>query len=203
MFGRKDLMILNELYGLLCFWRQADRLGPDMPWTHWRLHVKSLMRELCRSKFQHFGEDAEFRPGAYAICCSKISLGKRVVVRPGCMLFADPRLDGAGIFIEDDVMMGSGVHIYVHNHRFDDSEVPIIDQGHYPSLPVVLKQGCWLGAQTVILPGVTVGRNAVIGAGSVVTRNVPAGAVMAGVPARLVRQIEVREGLVESGVDGC
>ncbi|WP_374615144.1 DapH/DapD/GlmU-related protein [Sphingorhabdus sp.] len=183
-------MLFSELFGLRRFWRDADRLGPDIPWTHWRLHVKSLMRGLCRSKFKHFGEGAEFRPGAYAICCSKISLGKRVVVRPGSMLFADPRPDGAGIVIEDEVMMGSGVHIYVANHRFDDPMVPIIDQGHYPSRPVRLERGCWLGALTIVLPGVTVGRNAVVGAGSVVTRDVPAGAVFAGAPACPVQRTE-------------
>ena len=180
-------MLISELFGLLRFWRSADRLGPDIPSTHWRLHVKSLMRRLCRAKFKHFGEGAEFRAGAYAICCSKISLGKRVVVRPGCMLFADPRPDGAGIVIEDDVMMGSGVHIYVANHSFGDLQVPIIDQGHYPSRAVRLERGCWIGALTVVLPGVKVGRNAVVGAGSVVTRDVPAGGVVAGAPARLVK----------------
>ncbi|MES2770827.1 MAG: acyltransferase [Pseudomonadota bacterium] len=195
-------MLLNELLELLRFWRKADRLGPDIPLTHWRLHVKSLMRPLCQAKFQHFGEGAEFRAGAYAVCCSKISLGKRVVVRPGSMLFADPRPDGAGILIEDDVMMGSGVHIYVHNHRFDDLDLPIIDQGYFPSRPVILERGCWLGAQTVVLPGVRVGRNAVVAAGSVVTKDVPAGVVVAGVPARLIRQIgggyaeQVEAGLV-------
>ena len=182
-------MLISELFGLLRFWRDADRLGPDIPSTHWRLHVKSLMRRLCREKFKHFGEGAEFRAGAYAICCSKISLGKRVVVRPGCMLFADPRPDGAGIVIEDDVMMGSSVHIYVANHRFGDLQVPIIEQGHYPSRPVRLERGCWLGARSIVLPGVEIGRNAVVAAGSVVTRDVPAGAVVAGAPARPVKRV--------------
>jgi acetyltransferase-like isoleucine patch superfamily enzyme len=181
--GRKVLMLFKEALELIRFWRNADRLGLDVPWTHWRLHVKSLMRRLCRAKRKDFGEGAEFRPGAYAICCSKISLGKRVVVRPGCMLFADPRPDGGGIVIEDDVMMGSGVHIYVANHRFDNPKLPIIEQGHYPSRSVRLERGCWLGALAVVLPGVTVGRNAVVGAGSVVTGDVPAGAVVAGAPA--------------------
>ena len=202
LLGRKRSMLISEFFGLLRFWRDADRLGPDIPWTHWRLHAKSLMRQLCCAKFKHFGEGAEFRAGAYAICCSKISLGKRVVVRPGCMLFADPRPDGAGIVIEDDVMMGSGVHIYVANHRFDDPMLPIIDQGHYPSRSVRLERGCWLGALTVVLPGVTVGRNAVVGAGSVVTKDVPAGAVFAGVPARQVKHAEAAKGCALSG-GGC
>jgi len=183
-------ILIIDIFRSIRFWMVADRLGPDIPWTHWRLHVKSSMIRLCRAKFKVFGEGAEFRPGAYAICCSKISLGKRVVVRPGCMLFADPREGGAGIFIEDDVMLGSGVHIYVANHRFDNPQIPIINQGHYPSQSVRLESGCWLGALSIIMPGVTVGRNAVVSAGSVVTRDVPAGTVVAGIPARQIRIIE-------------
>jgi len=147
------------------------------------------MRRLCSAKFLKFGIGAEFRAGAYAICCSKISLGNRVIIRPGCMLFADPRNGGAGITIEDEVMLGSGVHIYVHNHKFDDCSTPIIDQGHYPSKPVLLEKGSWIGAGAIILPGVTIGRNAVVGAGSVVVKDVPAFTIAVGNPARVSRRI--------------
>lgn len=181
-------MLLDELSRRVAFWRSADRIGPDVPWTHWRLHFKSTMRALCESKFRKFGEAAEFRPGAYAVVCSRISLGSRVVIRPGCMLFANNTGD---ITIEDDVMLGSGVHIYVGNHRFDDPRRPIVDQGHMPSQPVTLKRGCWIGANAVILPGVTIGENAVIGAGSIVTRDVAPAAVAAGNPARVIRDIAI------------
>jgi acetyltransferase-like isoleucine patch superfamily enzyme len=179
----------GELRERLNFWKEADRIGPDIPLTHWRLHFRSTMQALCRSKFKHFGDGAEFRPGAYAVCCSKISLGKRVIVRPGCMLFSDPRPGGAGITIEDEVMLGSAVHIYVHNHRFGDPTIPIIDQGHYPSEPVTLKRGCWIGAGAIILPGVTVGENSIIGAGSIIVRSVPARVLAAGNPARIIREV--------------
>lgn len=182
-------MILFELPGRLKFWRSADRLGPDIPGTHWKLHFPSAMRRICRQKFRQFGEGAEFRPGAYAICCSKISLGSRVVIRPGSMLFADPRTDGAGIVIEDDVMLGSGVHIYVGNHRFGDVNLAIIDQGHSPSEQVTLRKGCWIGAGCIILPGVTIGESAVVGAGSVVAKDIPARVVAVGNPARPIRHV--------------
>ena len=182
-------MLLADIQAAVKFWRTADRIGPDIPWTHWRLHYKSTMRRLCAAKFLKFGIGAEFRAGAYAVCCSKISLGDRVIIRPGCMLFADPREGGAGISIESDVMLGSGVHIYVHNHRFDDPTIPVIDQGHYRSAPVSVERGAWIGACTIILAGVTIGRNAVVGAGSVVTQDVPACAVAGGNPARVLRWI--------------
>lgn len=186
--------ILRELRQRQAFWRDADRLGPDIPTTHWRLYMPSTMRSLCEQKFAHFGENAEFRPGAYAFACSTISLGKRVVIRPTTVLAGDPRSEETSILIEDDVMLGSGVHIYVHNHRFDQPDVPIIDQGHYPAEPVTLRRGCWIGANAIILPGVTIGENAVVGAGAVVTRDVPSCTVVAGNPARAIGAAVGREG---------
>jgi acetyltransferase-like isoleucine patch superfamily enzyme len=182
--------MLSEFRSRLAFWRSADRIGPDVPTSHWRLYFKSTMIKLCCEKFARFGSNAEFRPGAYAVACSKISLGNRVVIRPGCMLFADPGADGAGIIIEDDVMLGSGVHIYVSNHRFDDVSRPIIDQGHYESKAVVIRAGAWIGANSVLLPGVTIGENAVVGACSVVTRDITPRTLAAGNPAKPIRSLE-------------
>jgi acetyltransferase-like isoleucine patch superfamily enzyme len=178
------LVTLREILDRKIFWKEADRIGPDIPSMHWRLHFPSLMRKLCVSKFKYFAESAEFRVGAYAIVCSKISVGERVVIRPNTMLFADPRDGGAEIIIEDSVMIGSGVHIYTQNHRFDMVGVPVIEQGHMSSKEVRLCRGCWIGANAIILPGVIVGENAVVGAGSIVTRNVPKGIVVAGNPAK-------------------
>jgi acetyltransferase-like isoleucine patch superfamily enzyme len=180
---------LGELHERLRFWRAADRLGPDIPTTHWRLHFKSTMERFCKSRLAHFGEGADIRPGAYLIGLSRISLGEGVVVRPGCMFFADPREGGAGIVIEDKVLLGSAVHIYTNNHRFDDPAAPIYDQGHRPSQQVTIRRGAWIGAGAILLPGVTVGNNAVVAAGSVVTRDVPARTVAAGVPAKVIKTI--------------
>jgi len=144
------------------------------------------MRRLCRKKFKSFGPGAEFRPGAYAIFCSNIQIGARVVVRPGSMLFAD---DTVEIEIGDDVMMGSGIHMYVHNHRFDKMDVPLIQQGYYPSKGICIKDGAWIGANSILLPGVTIGRNSVVGAGSVVTKSVPDFSVVGGNPAKFIKKI--------------
>jgi acetyltransferase-like isoleucine patch superfamily enzyme len=177
---------LAELRQRIVFWKTTDRIGPDVPYTHWRLHFRSTMQALCKARFRHFADTAEFRPGAYATSCTNISVGDRVVIRPGCMLFAD---EHEGITIEDGVMLGAGVHIYVNNHRFDEPDRPIIDQGYYPSRPVILRAGSWIGANAILLPGVVVGENAVVGAGSVVTRDVPPRVVVVGSPARIVRRI--------------
>ena len=190
----KDYRVINnlfllEIFSRIRFWRNANRIGPDIPGTHWMLHFKSTMLKLCKKKFKYFDDTAEFRPGAYAICCAKISIGRRVVIRPASMLFADSREDGAGITIEDDVMLGSGVHLYVSNHKFDNPDLPIIDQGHMESESIILKRGCWIGANCILLPGVTVGENSVVGAGSVITKSLPDKVMAVGNPAKVIRKI--------------
>ena len=171
------------------FDRKSDRLGPDCPFTHWKLYFKNSMKKVCKQKFQYFSDTAEFRAGAYAITSSKISLGKRVIIRPNTMLFADPREGDGHIIIEDDVMIGSGVHIYVANHRYDMTQTHIMDQGHCQAKDVILKEGCWIGANSIILPGVKIGKNAVVGAGSIVTRDVPDFSVVGGNPAKIIKKI--------------
>jgi acetyltransferase-like isoleucine patch superfamily enzyme len=186
-------MDLREIVQRYRFWRDADRIGPDMLSTHWRLYFKSTMQALCSKKFNQFGNGAEFRPGAYAEACSKILIGNNVVIRPGTFLFADPSAGGGGIIIEDDVLIGPGVHFYTNNHDFSDVTRPIIQQGYPPPSEndsIIVRYGAWIGARAIILPGVTIGRNAVVGAGSVVTRDVPEFSVVVGNPARVLKRIE-------------
>jgi acetyltransferase-like isoleucine patch superfamily enzyme len=175
----------------LAFWITARRIGPDLPLSHLLLYSKGAGRWLARRKLRHFGDGAQIRPHAYLVECAFISIGRNVVVRPGCKFFAVPHEQNRGdITIDDDVLIGSDVHIYVSNHRFDDVGQDIYAQGHSAPSPVRLKQGCWVGAGAIILPGVTIGRNAVVGAGSVVSRDVPDYCIAAGSPARVLRRLK-------------
>ncbi len=182
-------MLIFEIIKKIKYNLNADRIGPDMPFTHWKLFYKKSMFKLCQKKFKQFADDADFRAGAYAVGCSKIKIGKRVVVRPASMLFGESESLETSIIIEDDVMMGCGVHFYINNHKFDRLDIPLIDQGYYPDEMITLKKGCWIGANAILLPGVTVGENSVIGAGSVVTKSIPAGVVAAGIPAKIIKTI--------------
>lgn len=163
-----------------------DRLGPDLPFTHWMLHFRSSMRWLCQRRFRRFGEDADFRPGAYAFNTQHVEVGARVVIHPGIVLAGDP---GAELIIEDDVLIGMNAHVYADNHRYDDVSIPINQQG-YEAATVRLCTGCWVGANAVILPGVTVGQNSVVAAGAIVTEDVEPFTVVGGVPARLLKRLK-------------
>lgn len=169
----------------------APRLGPDMPLTYFLFFSRRLAHKICMRKFSYFGEGADFRLGAYAVETGKISLGKNVVIRPGTMLFASPQSDvSIQISIEENAMLGSGVHIYVSNHAFNDVSRPIIQQGHQDIRPVIIGKGAWIGANAIILPGVSIGENSVVGAGSVVTRSIPPHVVACGNPAKIVKRLD-------------
>ena len=170
------------------FDKTSDRLGPDCPFTHWRLFIKSLGKKICKVKFKRFADTAEMRPYSYAICTSQISIGENVVIRPGCKFFADTV--GGYIEVGDDVLFGSGVQIYTNDHAFSDKTKPISEQGYTPSAPVIIKKGAWCGANSIILKGVTIGENSVVAAGAVVTKDVPPYCVVGGVPAKILKEIK-------------
>lgn len=167
----------------------ADRIGPDTPFIHWRLHFSTTMIKLCKKKFRKFSSSAIMRPYSYVVGCSRVEIGNRVVIRSGCMFFGESQSLDISICVEDDVMFGSGVQIYINNHRFDNIEIPIIDQGYYQDKEVLIKKGSWIGANSILLPGVTIGKNSVIGAGSVVTKSIPDNVVAAGTPAKIIKKI--------------
>ncbi|WP_336240156.1 acyltransferase [Citrobacter werkmanii] len=174
------------------FWITCNRLGPDIPLTHFLLYSSRLGHMICKRKFKRFGNNSFFRPFAYAIETQRIAIGSNVVIRPGTMLFASPLEGGGDIHIEiaDDVLIGSGVNIYVSNHSFSDTSKSISFQGHSDIQPVILERGCWIGANVTILPGVTIGENSVIGANSLVTKSVPPFHVAVGNPARVIKRVD-------------
>jgi acetyltransferase-like isoleucine patch superfamily enzyme len=167
----------------------CDRIGPDIPLTHFLLHFPPLARWLARKKFKKFGVKSEFRPFAMAINPSNISIGDSVIIRPGVALFAT-HSPGGYIIIEDHIGIGGGCHFYVSNHRFEDVTKPIKYQGHHQAKPIKVCTGSWIGANCSILPGVTIGQNAVVGAGSVVTKDVEAFTVVAGNPAKIIKRLK-------------
>jgi UDP-2-acetamido-3-amino-2,3-dideoxy-glucuronate N-acetyltransferase len=98
-----------------------------------------------------------------------------------------------GVTIEDEVFVGHGVMFI--NDRAPRATVGGRLQGgdDWELVPTTVRRGASLGSGAVILCGVTVGAGALVGAGAVVTRDVPAGAVVAGVPARLLRRRQPQE----------
>ncbi|UII25725.1 sugar O-acetyltransferase [Fulvivirga maritima] len=119
-------------------------------------------------------------PPFYTNYGKNISLGKRVFINHACSF-----LDLGEIVIEDEVMIGPRVNITSENHPVKPAERKALDPAK-----VTIKKNAWLGAGVTILPGITVGENSVVAAGAVVTKDVPANTVVAGVPAKVIKEID-------------
>jgi acetyltransferase-like isoleucine patch superfamily enzyme len=96
-----------------------------------------------------------------------------------------------GVTIEDDVFVGHNVSFINDKYpRSVNADRRLQTEADWKVVPTVVKRGASIGTSSTILCGVAIGENAVVGAGSVVTKDVPAGAVVAGVPARVLRRVE-------------
>jgi maltose O-acetyltransferase len=89
--------------------------------------------------------------------------------------------------IGENVMMGPDVLILTSIHNFGRVDIPMILQGSGKKKGIVIKDDIWIGARVIILPGVIIGSGAIIGAGSIVTKDVPEFGIVAGNPAKLIR----------------
>lgn len=119
-------------------------------------------------------------PPFYTAFGKTTRVGKEVFINFGCTF-----LDQGGITIEDGVFIGPGAKILTEGHPEDPEFRHTLQTD-----PVVIRRKAWIGAGAMILPGVTVGENAIVAAGAVVTKDVPDNAVVAGVPAKVLRNIK-------------
>lgn len=113
--------------------------------------------------------------------CSHVFIENEVVVGNHCTVKCGVQL-WDGVTLEDDVFVGPNVTFT--NDRFPRSKVW---PDEFPK--TLVKKGASIGANATILPGIVIGEKAVVGAGAVVVKDVPAGAVVAGNPARILRTI--------------
>lgn len=96
------------------------------------------------------------------------------------------------ITIGNNVMMGPRVGLFAENHRFNDTERLMREQG-VKREPIIIEDDCWLASSSTILAGVTVGQGSIVAAGSVVTQDVPPFSIVAGSPAKLIRSRHATE----------
>ena len=90
--------------------------------------------------------------------------------------------------IGSHVNLAQGITVTALNHNFSDTNKRIDEQG-VSTNPVTIEDDVWVGANAVILPGVTIGEHCVVAAGAVVTKDVPPHSLVAGVPAKVIKQI--------------
>ena len=90
--------------------------------------------------------------------------------------------------IGNNVNLAQGITVTALNHNLSDSNKRIDEQG-VSTNPVTIEDDVWIGANAVVLPGVKIGNHCVVAAGAVVTKDVPPHSLVAGVPAKVIKQI--------------
>jgi UDP-2-acetamido-3-amino-2,3-dideoxy-glucuronate N-acetyltransferase len=147
------------------------RLGPD---------VKVFHPSLVNLYGCSIG--AETKIGAFVEIQKNSSIGARCKISSHTFVCE-------GVTIEDEVFVGHGVMFINDRYPRATTEGGLQTEADWTVVPTVIKRGASIGSGAVIMCGITIGERALIGAGAVVTRDVPAGALVAGVPARLIRNV--------------
>ena len=132
----------------------------------------------------------QFRLGDYSVVESFACINNAV----GDVIIGDHTRIGLHNTIIGPVTIGShvnlaqGITVTALNHNFEDAEKRI-DEQDVSTTPVTIEDDVWIGANAVILPGVHIGSHCVVAAGAVVTKDVPPHSLVAGVPAKVIKQI--------------
>jgi len=162
-------------------------------WVKWFInpfvHHKGKRSKICRRTrmdvmpFNKFflGEDSTVEDFATINNgVGDIYIGDRTRIGLGCTLIGPVKI-GNDIRLAQNIVM-SGL-----NHNYEDISMSISSQGVSTS-PIVIDDESWIGANSVVLPGVSIGKHCIVAAGSIVTKAVPDYSVVAGNPARIIKQ---------------
>lgn len=155
-----------------------------LPSTNNGLAISKLIRKMRSSVaggcFDQHGKCINVEKGADFGKGDGISIGDNSGLGVNC----DVR---GPLEIGNNVMMGPNVCIMTAIHNTIRTDIPMCQQGHLPKKKVTIGDDVWIGARVIIMPGVTIGSGSIIGAAAVVTKDVPDYAVVAGVPAKVIK----------------
>lgn len=116
-----------------------------------------------------------------------ITIGDNTCIGADCHITAINK-----IFIGNHVLAGKKITITDNSHgttTADQFDIPPVKRRLVSAGSVIIEDNVWIGDKATILPGVHIGRGAIIAANSVVTCNVPAGCVVGGVPAKILKKM--------------
>ena len=135
---------------------------------------KGLLEELFRCELD---DSVAIVSPFYCDCGCRMTIGKNVIINKGATIMSPGR-----VVIEDHVLIAPDVKIVTVNHDLQDRH----NLFHFGK--VTIKENAWICIGAIICPGVTIGRNAVVAAGAVVTKDVPDNSLVAGNPARVIKE---------------
>ena len=120
-----------------------------------------------------------------------VEIQKGASIGKNCKISSHPFIC-EGVHLEDDCFIGHGVMFI--NDKLPRATVEgggLQTESDWACVPTYIRKGASVGSNATILCGISVGEKAIVGAGSVVTKDVPAGTIVAGNPARVIRKIEM------------
>jgi len=155
------------------------------------------MSQLTRTRANRIslGNSVSLRKGAWLNVVAPESTGDPVIIiEDNCAIGNDSIISARNqIHIERDVLIAQSVLVIDHNHAYEDITVPIVNQGITEGGRIRIGQGSWIAHGAAILcpkGELRIGRNCVVAANSVVTRSIPDYSLVAGLPARIIRQYD-------------
>ena len=132
------------------------------------------------------GEDTYFGP----VCEQNgIVYNPKIIIGDNCWIGKHNSFAAIdSIKIGNNVLFAGYVHITDHSHGYEDINRPITPQKLISKGPIVIEDDCWLGFNCEILSGVHIGKHCVVAARAVVTKDVPSYSIIAGNPAKIIKQ---------------
>ena len=181
IFNEGKILTMDEEAAETCnyYSQEAQKITCELNYTYHDLdEIRDLFSELIGSKVS---DDFRVFPPFTTDFGKNIHLGKNVFINSGCRF-----QDQGGIHIGDNVLIGHNVVLVTLNHE----ETPKNRSNLCPK-PIKIGNDVWIGSNVTVLPGVTIDDGAIIAAGAVVTKDVAENTLVAGVPARYMRDIEM------------
>ena len=179
----KEKMLAGETYNCLDPALEAERQKAKKLLRLYNLTSAAPERQsILQQLLGHIGQNSIIEPPFYCAYGQNIHIGDHVYMNVTCTI-----LDTNEVHIGNHVMLGPAVQIYTAAHLL---QAEARNQGWEVAKPIVVEDNVWIGGGAILLPGVRIGQNTVVGAGAVVSRSVLANMVVAGNPARVIREIE-------------
>jgi maltose O-acetyltransferase len=179
----KEKMLAGETYNCLDPDLEVDRQKTRELLRLYNLTDAMTERQaILKQLVGQIGQNSIIETPFFCTYGQNIHIGDHVFLNALCTI-----VDCNEVHIGHHVMIGPNAQIYTAAHLLQ-AETRI--QGLEVAKPIVIEDNVWLGGGAILLPGVRIGRNAVVGAGAVVPHSVPANTVVAGNPARVIREID-------------
>lgn len=181
IFNEGKTLTMDEEAAETCnyYAREAQKITCEL---NCKYHDFDEIRELFSKLIgKDVSEDFRVFPPFTTDFGKNIHLGKNVFINSGCRF-----QDQGGIYIGNNVLIGHNVVLATLNHEENPKK-----RGNLIPSPIKIEDDVWIGSNATVLPGVTIGKNAIIAAGAVVTKDVGKNTVVAGVPAKYIRDIKM------------